>query len=523
LERLRAAGVVLTWRDGRLYATSRGDELPSIARRLLEEAGATLAAEISTSIQLERDTRSCERAAPVAPSQERIVGGDRELTLLSSVVPLHAYRVVGHLDHAALERSVRAAIRRQAALRTVFRLPTAQRGAVQLVLADLPWDLIVVDLRATPVPHRAARDILRSMSPCFMDLERGPLFRFLLFQTAPDVHVLAVGLHHAINDGWSGSVLFQDIGALFEAEVRDREPELDPLPTSYAELSRAAQSARQSPHYVARLEQYVQALVGALRPNEQREGPHIPIATEVVRSAIELADPLPERVRRLARQLSTTDTAPLLAAFALLLAATSGHSDVTTAVMTPNRVAAAERDLIGFFANPVVLPLTVDPTDTGHALVRHAHARLVQALSRQDLHIQDVHRRLVQLGVLDHGEPFFQGMFVVNDFPDIVTPSLFGTTTAELSGKSTVRQFQLTTQTLLLQLDRTPRTWSGQLASQVQVAAACEIPLDRLFLELVHTLSRAGNLTTSELIEMASRGDSAGLSGLASPASTREA
>ena len=51
------------------------------------------------------------------------------------------------------------------------------------------------------------------------DLAAGELFRLSLVIVGHEESVLLINLHHAVCDGWSIDILFQDLVALYNKEV----------------------------------------------------------------------------------------------------------------------------------------------------------------------------------------------------------------------------------------------------------------------------------------------------------------
>src|SRR5262249_40899591 len=50
------------------------------------------------------------------------------------------------------------------------------------------------------------------------DLEKGPLCRAVIIREDRQTHLIVVTAHHIVCDGWSGTILIQDLGELYEAE-----------------------------------------------------------------------------------------------------------------------------------------------------------------------------------------------------------------------------------------------------------------------------------------------------------------
>src|SRR5439155_4921001 len=123
----------------------------------------------------------------------------------------------GPLRVAALEQALDEIVRRHEVLRTTFA--EGESGPVQVIAPATGFELAVEPVAgADGAARRAeARRLAREDTTTPFDLARGPLFRARLLQVAADEHVLLLGVHHAVSDGWSMGVLFRELAVLYGA------------------------------------------------------------------------------------------------------------------------------------------------------------------------------------------------------------------------------------------------------------------------------------------------------------------
>src|SRR5262249_8655323 len=144
-------------------------------------------------------------------------------------------QIQGELDVDALRRSFAEVVQRHEILRTRFEM--SEGRAAQRIDPPGRFDLAVTDLRALAEAERAqeVQRCARQQAQEPFDLGQGPLLRVRLLELSAQDHVLLLGMHHIISDGWSLDVLVHELSVLYGAYVRGEEPKLAPLPVQYAD------------------------------------------------------------------------------------------------------------------------------------------------------------------------------------------------------------------------------------------------------------------------------------------------
>lgn len=140
----------------------------------------------------------------------------------------------GQLDLNALRTAVRLLVERHEALRTTFSV----EGDYQIIVPALHLDVPLIDLshvdgvrQETLVSIWLKREISRPF-----DLEQGPLIRASVLKKSANEHLLVLLYHHIIVDGWSISVLLQELSELYSATYQQRHPQL-PEPGKFSEYT----------------------------------------------------------------------------------------------------------------------------------------------------------------------------------------------------------------------------------------------------------------------------------------------
>ncbi|MFG3700935.1 amino acid adenylation domain-containing protein [Micromonospora sp. NPDC047620] len=304
------------------------------------------------------------------PGPAPVSSGQRRLWFLEQVHDQVAYAVLTALRlHGDLRIDVLAAaltelVRRHEVLRTVVRPGPDGGDPVQVVLPAAPVDLPVVDLAAEGADDAdlAERERVALVAEARRpyDLERGPLFRPVLFRSAPGRHVLCLAMHHIVSDGWSLGVIRADLGALYDAFAADLPSPLPDLPVQYADYARwqrdrAAADSADLAYWTERLA----GATGALELPTDRPRPPVQTFDGAV-ARLTLPPALTERVRDLGQRHGATLYMTVLAAVQALLFRYTGQRDICVGSPVAGRVRAELEPMVGFFLNSIVLRTTLD-------------------------------------------------------------------------------------------------------------------------------------------------------------------
>lgn len=272
----------------------------------------------------------------------------------------------GPLELGALQVAFARLVQRHAALRTRF-LETCD-GPRQLPCPAADVKLIADDEPA--LPQEA------------FDLVKGPLWRVHLQRLAPDRHLLTVAFHHLICDGWSLSVLIQELAQLYVSALTGSESPLASPLIQYADYA---------------VWQYEQVRSGQLSDSARRRAqalgtpPQLPLPrprpeSQVLRGArhpLHISTDAVAAIDRLAEWSGTTRFGVLLTAWAMLLGRNTGAREIWIGVPAANRDRAALHSVVGLFANMVVV--RARPGRDFDATLPRVHAELVEALGHQSI------------------------------------------------------------------------------------------------------------------------------------------
>ena len=297
-------------------------------------------------------------------------------------------RLAGELDARALEASVREIAQRHESCRTTF---VALDGAIhQKIWETMPADVSVVDLTSAQDPEAEAQRLTRALASEPFDLEHGPLVRVRIFRIGARDHALVVVMDHIVIDGMSLQIWWRELEALYPA-LRAGEPSPLPPPKQFAECQGAQNRWLGTPAFARQLDYLTRHLEGAAPCDLPTDRPRPPVKSYrggFVRSRIPSS--VAQRLRAFSASEGVSTFTSLVATLDVLLARYSGQSDITTLVPFASRGRFGADDVMGYFANVVVLRVDVAEHITFRALLKQVGAEVMGGLSRQDVPFEKV-------------------------------------------------------------------------------------------------------------------------------------
>ncbi|MBN6039850.1 non-ribosomal peptide synthetase/type I polyketide synthase [Amycolatopsis sp. 195334CR] len=265
----------------------------------------------------------------------------------------------GELDVPALRAAVGDTIARHDSLHTVF----AKDGSKQQVLPRLAIEVPLVELTAD-----AVRPWFDARADEVFDLATGPLVKAAILRLAPDHHQLYLGVHHAVADGWSFVVLFEEIAHLYP---RDATP-LPPAPRYREFVHRQAAKPGDAAYWA---EQFPTGLPALKLPTDRaRDAQRISLQGGRVETRFTA-----DRVTALSRELGVTPFTVLFAAYAQLMHQLSGQDDLVIGVPQAQRDHPGADRLVGNCSTLLPIRSRFDRTLSVREYVTRIQRTLVEA------------------------------------------------------------------------------------------------------------------------------------------------
>jgi amino acid adenylation domain-containing protein len=332
-------------------------------------------------------------------------------------VPL-GFRLIGHLNAAALTLSLNEIVRRHEALRTTFLCVAGT--PVQRVASSLELAVPLVDLchlRNGEQEAEAQRRVTEEAHQAF-DLTQGPLLRVRLLRLSDEEHWLLLTMHHIITDGWSLGVLYRELGALYAAITSGQPSPLPELPVQYADFALWQREWLQGDVLKAQQDYWLRQLDGApelLELPTDRLRPPVR-SNRGDRQRFSLPASLTVALQAVGREEKVTLFMLLLAAFQTLLHRYTGAADLLVGSPIANRNRVEIGGLIGFFVNTLALRTDLSGDPPFRQLLQRVKEATLGAYTHQDLPFEKLVDEL-QPGRDPSHTPLFQVMFVLQNAP----------------------------------------------------------------------------------------------------------
>jgi hypothetical protein len=376
------------------------------SRRRIEGAG--LAAASPPIRHVPRD-----RALPLSFAQQRLWFLER-LTPGAALYHLFTPLVIdGSLDPEALARSLGEIVRRHESLRTVF--PAMGGEPVQVILPAVPFPLPLIDLRGLPEGDREAELRRRAASEAArpFDLARGPLLRVLLLRLAGERHAVLLAVHHIVCDGWSLRLLLRELSALYSGSFPLPEPRLQ-----YADFAVWQREWLRGEVLGSQIDYWRRQVAGAppvLDLPSDRPRPTVQ-SFRGERLPMSLPKPLTSTLGALARRERSTLFMVLLAGLDALLFRYTGQERLLVGTPIANRNRAEIEDLIGNFANTLVMGTSLRGDLPFLAFLSGVRESALGAYSHQDLPFELLVEAVSPRRDLSYN-PLFQVLFGLHNLP----------------------------------------------------------------------------------------------------------
>ncbi len=300
---------------------------------------------------------------------------------LSLTVPF-PMQIVSRVDVAALRRAFQSMVDRHAVFRTTYTMLAGEPMQEVHTQAEVHFEQVdTSQWTDEQIRKHVNAEHLRQF-----DLEKGPVLRVTLFTRSETDHILFPVAHHIAFDGLSLGFFLEELRHLYEAETAGRPNPLAPPKAQYTDFGTWQTDTLSGPEGERQRAYWQQQLGG--------EVPQLALPTDRPRvlnkeflprrHEFSLDEALVVRLRKVARAHRTTLYTVLLAAFFVQLHRYTGQDDIVVASPMSGRTRPEFEEVIGVFANIVLMRASLTPGLTFAELLQQMHPTVLSAIENQD-------------------------------------------------------------------------------------------------------------------------------------------
>ncbi|WP_387492861.1 amino acid adenylation domain-containing protein [Photorhabdus sp. RM96S] len=335
-----------------------------------------------------------------------------------------AYTIPGVIDIGSsfdipyAESAFRTIIARHRILRTVYKQAEGSHDAIQEVLDTFDFRLAKYDLSRVDAAdqHRKVTEYIARFSKDKFDISRDLVIRASYVSLSDTTGILLYNIHHIAVDGWSIHLLEKEFLYIYDRLISGEPIELEPPQIEYTDFAVYQRQWLDSADKQAQLEYWQKKLarmpvahnfpLDFNRPQKQ--------SYQGESKAFTLPPELTEQIRALLKTCNVTLFMFLHAAFSLLLSRYSDSRDIIIGAPVANRLQRELEDVIGFFANTLVLRTDCDTDISFLSYLQQVKQTNLDAQAHQDLPFEYLVEQLNPARSAAH-TPLFQIMMTLNN------------------------------------------------------------------------------------------------------------
>jgi hypothetical protein len=290
--------------------------------------------------------------------------------------------------------------------------------------AEIDQRLVVEDLAAGIASrNKRAKELLLEKAELLahesawqpFDVSQAPLFRARLLRLGHNDHVFLLILHHAIVDGWSIGIMFEEISAIYSSLTSRRPPRLPEQTSQFSDFANWQRCWCTSELASRQIAYWRDHLRGATALFSQGSGlPGARPGSVTAREPVHLPTDLIARLGAVSRSQDATLFMTLLAAFKTMLLVRKAHRDICVATVMANRTELWTEGVVGPFENTTLIRTHLDPDLSFREALARVREGVLEAHARQNLPFEILASRLAQDDGIDPAS-LTQAFFVLQN------------------------------------------------------------------------------------------------------------
>jgi hypothetical protein len=258
--------------------------------------------------------------------------------------------------------------------------------------------------------------IIKNQTEKVFDLEKGPLLAVILIKLEENRSILFCCIHHIICDGWSLSLIFKEIIALYESKLKNTVNPLSSLTLQYKDYAEWQHKRMLDGDFANDRLYWLQKLRSPL--------PILNMQTDFPRPALQTFDGdsinfkinalLSNRIKEIAKQNGVTPFILMLSVFKTLMYCLSQQEDILVGTDLAGRVTENTEKIIGMFVNVVVFRSNPLPDKKFINFLIEIKQIFLEAMQHQHYQFDEIVTEITKERDISRN-PIFDVMFVMVD------------------------------------------------------------------------------------------------------------
>jgi len=332
-----------------------------------------------------------------------------------------SYEITGDLKSDVLEKSINKVLERHDVFRWTVMDIDGEPGIV--INSDQKCALEKIDYDNLPQvdAERALAESIREKNIVPYDLQKGPMFRLVLFKLKEKRHVLVLMVHHIIFDGWSNGVFIREVGAYYESLIKVSDTDLPVLSQSYADYARWQRNYFTQHDFSNDREFWKKKLDKMPAAIDMPFDRPRPVLPRNIGRMVEFtfSIELTEKLKTICKRERVTLFSMLLSAFKVLIYRYTGQTDILIGSPVANRTKLDYEKLVGLFINMMVLRSDLKGNPSFSDVLQREMISVGEAISHSEYPFERIVTDL-QLPRDLNIHPVYQIMFALQNY-DIPT------------------------------------------------------------------------------------------------------
>jgi Condensation domain len=316
-----------------------------------------------------------------------------------------------------LERALTEIVRRHESLRTTF--PSEDGVPRQSIVPPTHVEIKRIDLNHLEPEQREAQSkrILQEERGRPFVLDQGPLLRPASIRFGEEDHIFLLIMHSITTDFWSNWLLNKELTLLYDAFLNDQPSPLPELPIQYADFAlwqRQILSGKNLERLLSYWKRKLNQIVDLELPTDRPRPQSLSFTKKTQTDLLPLS--LRNKLQTLSEGERVTLFMILLAAYQTLFHLLSGQDDIAVGTSTANRNHFEIENLIGMFANTLILRSDLSGNPSFRTLLSRVRETTLEAYAHEDMPFEKLVQKLNPKRSSNR-TPFFQTTLTFQNSP----------------------------------------------------------------------------------------------------------